>query len=142
MTDLGAGEYTECEMCGNEKIRYVHHMEHEEYPQGLDVGTVCAGNMESDIDGSKSRMRDFKKTLSGKSKWVSKDWKISHKGNLYKIVPGGTCGVYTRGDFKCWYRDKFPLKSFGNPKEAKEFLYEIYTANLWNSLSKAPGFDG
>ncbi len=33
-----------CEMCEGQVIRYVHAMEHPEYPGTLSVGCVCAGH--------------------------------------------------------------------------------------------------
>ena len=35
-----------CEMCETQSIRYVHHMEHHDYPDVLGVGRVCAEKME------------------------------------------------------------------------------------------------
>jgi hypothetical protein len=47
--DLRSGEasskeadYATCEMCGNERIRYVHIMEHAALEGNLSVGCVCA----------------------------------------------------------------------------------------------------
>ena len=35
-----------CEMCETQDIRYIHYMEHPEYSHILEVGCVCAENME------------------------------------------------------------------------------------------------
>lgn len=35
-------DYATCQMCGNEKIRYVHVMQHPDYIAELEVGCVCA----------------------------------------------------------------------------------------------------
>ena len=37
-------DYEQCEMCGNEKIRYVHIMKHDNYFKELRVGCV-SGSM-------------------------------------------------------------------------------------------------
>jgi hypothetical protein len=34
-------DYATCQMCGNEKIRYVHIMEHPDVEEALDVVCVC-----------------------------------------------------------------------------------------------------
>ena len=39
-----------CEMCGNERIRYVHMMAHADYPERLSVGCVCAEKMSDDYE--------------------------------------------------------------------------------------------
>ena len=47
--DLGEGissgeeiPYEHCEMCGNERIRYVHILKHPDFPHELRVGCDCA----------------------------------------------------------------------------------------------------
>ena len=37
-----------CEMCESVEIRYVHLMEHPDYPETLGVGCICAEHMEED----------------------------------------------------------------------------------------------
>ena len=48
----GAGSdetsYETCQMCGHEKIRYVHVMEHCDLEDSLRVGCVCAEKMSDD----------------------------------------------------------------------------------------------
>jgi DNA helicase-2/ATP-dependent DNA helicase PcrA len=58
VTDLGAPVGV-CEMCGHQIIRYVHHMVHPDYGP-LDVGCVCAGKMEGDIQAAKKREAEYK----------------------------------------------------------------------------------
>lgn len=72
-----------CEMCEGQEIRYVHAMEHPEHPGTLSVGCVCAGHMEADYEGAKKRERAVRNTASRKSRWLSRKWKTSAKGNSY-----------------------------------------------------------
>lgn len=46
-------DYATCQMCGNEKIRYVHIMEHPDLDENFDVGCVCAEKMSGDFEGPK-----------------------------------------------------------------------------------------
>ena len=48
-------DYATCQMCGNEKIRYVHIMEHPDLDENFEVGCVCAEKMSDDYDGPKRR---------------------------------------------------------------------------------------
>jgi hypothetical protein len=41
--DLGPGELMTCQMCMVAQIRYVHAMVHDDYPEKLLCGCVCAG---------------------------------------------------------------------------------------------------
>ena len=72
-----------CEMCEGQEIRYVHAMEHSDYPDTLLVGCVCAGNMEADYEGAQRRERAARNTASRKARWLSRRWKVSAKGNSY-----------------------------------------------------------
>ncbi len=53
-------DYATCQMCGNEKIRYVHIMEHPDQDQNFDVGCVCAEKMIGDHEGPKRREATLK----------------------------------------------------------------------------------
>jgi hypothetical protein len=45
--DLGRGNAAVCEMCEVRHTRFVHTMEHADYPfAGLRCGCICAGRME------------------------------------------------------------------------------------------------
>ena len=46
-----------CEMCGTAEIRYVHYMQHPDYPEELAVGCICAENMEQDYVRPRERER-------------------------------------------------------------------------------------
>ena len=43
-------EYETCEMCHNERIRYVHILTHPEYPGEIRVGCDCACKMTEDYE--------------------------------------------------------------------------------------------
>ena len=67
MEDLGEeaefGEeiqYEQCEMCGNEKIRYVHIMKHPEIQGELRVGCICACHMTNDYENPEARERELR----------------------------------------------------------------------------------
>ena len=72
-----------CEMCEGKEIRYVHAMEHHDYPVTLFVGCMCAGHMEADYEGAKRREQEVRNTASRKARWLSMRWKTSAKGNQY-----------------------------------------------------------
>lgn len=82
--DLGTDIEREiCEMCETQEIRFVHSMEHPNYPVALAVGCVCAGHMEEDSEGARRRESAVRNTASRKSRWLSRKWKVSAKGNPY-----------------------------------------------------------
>jgi hypothetical protein len=67
VTDNETADAT-CEMCGNERIRYVHAMVHIEYTGQLSVGCVCAEKMSGDYVNPKRRERKLKNAAAKKAK--------------------------------------------------------------------------
>jgi hypothetical protein len=79
--DRGSPDHL-CEMCEWQEVRYVHFMEHDDYPGGLEVGCDCAGHMQRSRKQAKRRERDMKNRAGRRAKWLSsKKWKVSARGN-------------------------------------------------------------
>ncbi len=92
VTDLGAPVGI-CEMCGQQIIRYAHHMIHPHY-HPLTAGCVCAGKMEGNIDAARKRERDLKNKLSRKESFLKRQWKRSKNGNPYLKIKGHLLILY------------------------------------------------
>lgn len=97
VTDLGAPD-GHCEMCGREEIRYVHHMSHDRYPDGLDVGCVCAEKMEDDYVNPHRREQDLRNVAGRRKRWLTRKWKTSQSGNPYLKTDGFHIVVYPQTD--------------------------------------------
>lgn len=96
MNDLGEGRAI-CEMCEIREIRYVHVMEHSEYPESLKVGCVCASNMEVDRKAAPLRERKLKNLKLRRRRWTTlSGWKSSIKGNSYIEKDGFHVVIYER----------------------------------------------
>lgn len=94
--DLGAPNI-ECEMCESQTIRYVHHMQHPDYPQTLQAGCVCAGHMEGNLAASQEREASMRNRAGKRTRWLSRQWKMSAKGNPNIKADGYRVTVYPRG---------------------------------------------
>lgn len=94
--DLAAPDQL-CEMCESQSIRYVHHMTHPKYPTTLAVGCICAGHMEGDLVAAQGRENAMRSRAGKRSRWLSRKWKISAKGNPYLQADGYRVTVYPRG---------------------------------------------
>ena len=44
-----------CQMCESQAVRFVHYMAHDDHPEVLEVGCVCAGHMARDLEGARRR---------------------------------------------------------------------------------------
>ena len=89
VVDLRAGceaieepEYAVCQMCGNEKIRYIHIMAHPEYKIPLEVGCICAEKMSGDYKTHKRMEAELRKRAAKRKGWLTRKWRISAKGIL------------------------------------------------------------
>lgn len=87
-------------MCEVQEIRYVHSMEHADYPDILQCGCICAGHMEQDLAGAREREAEFKADGRRRSRWLSRQWRISGSGNDFLNADGFHIVVYRRG--KIW----------------------------------------
>ena len=85
-----------CEMCESQNIRYVHYMEHPNYPETLGVGCICSGHMESDLVAAKVRDSKMHSRAQKRTRWLSRAWKRSTKGNDYIKSDGYIITVYSK----------------------------------------------
>lgn len=81
VTDLGEPTH-DCPFCSYQGIRYVHHLAHEGWPDGLDVGCVCAELLTGDYVTPKRLEADLKNRLKRRSNWPTRSgWRLNDKGN-------------------------------------------------------------
>ena len=136
-----------CEMCESQEIRYVHYMHHPSYKDELKVGCICAGHMEQDLGRAKKR-DDFLKSRSSKRKrWLSRNWKISAKGNEYLKVDGYLITVFNKnGKWVGCIKEidgnyeKFSRKNYESSDKLKLASFDLLTKILAekDSLGTAP----
>lgn len=89
-----------CEMCESVEIRYVHFMEHSEYPETLGVGCICAEHMESDYVNPRLREKRLKSKARRRRSWSEREWRVSAKGNAYLNTEGFNLTVLPASDRK------------------------------------------
>ncbi len=94
--DLGEPQ-VQCEMCESQTIRFIHHMEHPNYSEVLEVGCICAGHMEGDISAARIRETSMKNRAGRRKRWLTRKWRISAKGNPWLRADGYRITVYERG---------------------------------------------
>jgi hypothetical protein len=115
-------DYETCMMCGNERIRFVHLVEHSEVNDIFRVGCICAEKMTSDYLNPERRERELKNRATRRSNWMSKEWKRSKNGNLYLSVQEHHLLIYRdskSGKYKVKVGDTFGKKQFDSLKQAK-----------------------
>ena len=96
-----AEDYTICELCGCEKVRFVHQMAHNDYFEEVNVGCICAGIMEGDLLVAKDREREMKNRAARRRNFPKKNWKTARTGSKYltnkgtRVFINERCGRYT-----------------------------------------------
>lgn len=121
-----------CEMCGREQIRFVHCMEHPEYHQCLGVGCVCAEKMSDDYTNPRLLEQKLKNKTSRKSRWLTRKWRISRKGNPFLNVDGKNITVFQykngckKGEWGYMIDNSFGPKAYNTESEAKIAAYDKF----------------
>lgn len=125
MEDLGEdalpGEdipYEQCEMCGKEKIRYVHLLRHPNYDGEIRVGCDCAGKMINDYVNPKDRESNLRNRVRRRKNFLNREWyrkpdtgnyTMRYKGEQITIARnklGTGWGVVFRGKWQWEYHGK------------------------------------
>ena len=124
MEDLGENrvfgdeiEYEQCEMCGNEKIRYVHILKHPECDNEIRVGCVCASKMINDYVYPQEQERNLKNRINRKRNFLKHEWSykpstgnytLRYKGENITIMKSrdGGWGVIFQGECRWQYNGK------------------------------------
>ena len=138
--DLGEGlepgqqiEYEQCEMCNNERIRYVHILSHPEFERELRVGCVCASKLTDDYINPQQREKDLINRLKRKKNFAKQDWYIHPRsGNLVLPYKGDYITIIKSkyGSFGIAYNNKYYWKYRGrniyDVETAKQAAFELF----------------
>ena len=133
VTDLGAPVGV-CQMCGHQIIRYVHHMVHNEYGR-LNVGCICAGKMEGDVEKAKQRENDFKNKEKRRENFKTRKWKTSKNNNSFLKIKDHLIVLYYNKKYDNWkysLDNVFCVEVYNTREEAMDAAFEA----LENKLSE------
>lgn len=123
-------DYATCEMCGNERIRFVHILEHDDFEAQLKVGCVCAENLTEDYINPRSHENKLKNKANRKAKWLTRKWRVSSQGNKFLNIDGHNLCVFLdkfrSGHWKYKIDKKFSKNSYTSITEAKLALFEEF----------------
>jgi len=134
-------DYATCQMCGNEKIRYVHVMQHPDYISELEVGCVCAEKMTDDYVGPKRWETKLRNRAARRTRWLKRTWRTSAKGNSFLNLEGYNLGVYPTKTKRWGYKigNRFGPRTYPTANEAKLALFDDFWIEtqddeaLWSS---------
>lgn len=124
---LEYGNYEDCQFCGQDQIRWIHILQHPDYPNMIEVGCDCAERLTDDYVNPKRREKELRNRSARRSRFPDKGWKTSSKGNPY-ISHNGRHAVILEtptGKFKVSIDKKIQPKVFNTLKEAKMGVFDI-----------------
>ncbi|MCG9969898.1 hypothetical protein L9W92_18025 [Pelotomaculum terephthalicicum JT] len=121
-------ELETCEMCGKEGIRYVHMMEHPQYPQIVRTGRVCAENMERDYAAPGQRERELLNRHNRKMTFLKREWQQRQNGNFVLKFKGEYLTITPSKFNKNYYGVVYGGQSVWNYKNRK--ISDLQTAKL------------
>lgn len=128
-----------CEMCESVEIRYVHHMDHPDYPITLQVGCVCAEHTEEDYTAPRKRERFLRAIARRRGTWKRRRWRTSFDGTMslntegYRLSLSPVAKNTQRGwmvtvEHRSSGWEQCGQRLFASPDEAKDVSL---TALLW-----------
>lgn len=91
--------YEQCEMCGKEKIRYVHLLKHPDYDGEIRVGCDCASKMICDYVTPQERERNLKNRVNRRKNFMKQEW--------YRKPETGNYTLRYKGDYITIMKSKF-----------------------------------
>jgi hypothetical protein len=115
-------EYETCMMCGNERIRYVHLVEHKEVGDEFRVGCHCAEKMTNDYINPERREKELMNKANRRINWKNKEWKISKNDNHFLNINGHHLLIYKdkmTSKYKVKVGETFGKKTFDTLEKAK-----------------------
>lgn len=134
--DISPGErikYAQCEMCGNEKIRFVHILTHPEFDGELRVGCSCASKLTDDYVNPQQRERDLKNRLKRSENFAKQDWSVNpYSGNVVISYKGERITIIKSkyGNYGIAYHNKYFWKYRGKNiydiETAKQAAFELF----------------
>ena len=137
VTDLGE-PIGVCEMCGHQIIRYVHHMYHKDFGS-LDVGCICAGRMEGDVEKAKRREQEFKNKQTRRENFHNRKWKTSKNNNQYVKIRDHIIVLYFNRNFNNWkysIDNVFCIEVFETREKAMDAAFEALEEKLCNEKGR------
>lgn len=84
-----------CMWYGVAHVRFIHTMQHEKWHFPLEVGCICAGRIENDLEKAERREKALRLRASKRKRWVSRNL-VSVKGNAWLRYEGKILTIFQR----------------------------------------------
>lgn len=131
-----------CEMCERQRVMFVHVMRHDDYPDDLEVGCVCAGHMEEDLERARQREVRYRNKRKRRDNWLTRKWRNSSRTDgHYLRTDGMVISVYPVSNYwsasirhRASQHVRHSERRYKTPDEAKLAAFEV----MMSWLEKKP----
>jgi len=139
------GEYAVCDYCDQTRVRYVHILSHEQWPEIIYVGCECAIKLQSDyskdylIQKENELIATYQKYLRfasnesweyGNTSFGNKYLTRKYRGHIFKIwINEGRNFGCSKIKNSRYIKDSYYRESFRTLDEAKRFLFNEFYNN-------------
>lgn len=139
--------YEQCEMCGNEKIRYVHILSHPEFCGEIRVGCRCAEKMTENYSDPERNERELRNRTNRRKNFLRQEWRrtekgftLRYKGENITIVMSryATWGVVFHSEWRWDYHGK-KMNDF---ETAKLVAFDLFDELHESKFQIQPYWDG
>ena len=131
--DPGA-QRLQCEMCGNERVRFVHLMSHPEYTGDLSVGCICAQKMSEDRIGPPERESSLRKRAQRRRRWLTRKWRLSANGNEFLNVDGHNVVIFPNQQYAGKWSFRLDREFCRNTYESSDLAKLAAFDVLWGEI--------
>ena len=116
-----------CELCGCDKVRFIHVMDNALYFEPVRVGCICAGIMEGDILAAEERERRMRNRASRRRSFLKHKWQHSARNVWYRTYRKQELTIVDHnGSFAVHAGRKMALSYKGRP--IRDLYSAIYAA--------------
>jgi hypothetical protein len=114
-----------CQFCGKTDIRYLHTIQHDDYPGDVEVGCVCCEHLTNDYVRPRQREHELRLRVKRRLTFETSDrWKRTLKGNLTISWKGIRITVFARENgFKFVVGNTFSSQTYPAELAAKRAAF-------------------
>lgn len=127
-------DYEDCEFCGHESIRFVHELEHPDWPEVIRVGRICAEHYTTTSGAQIKKAENIVRNRSQRRQRFPnhRSWKLSQNGNSYIDYLGFHVLVVRRGvsAYALKIGKNWGTFTYKSDKEAKLKAFDFITRRI------------
>jgi hypothetical protein len=121
-------EYATCEWCGNERIRFVHHLSHADHFENLQVGCICSGHLTGDPAAAQKTEKAARNRSAQRERFPLRKWKTTRYGALTTSLNGRQVTVVRKNQgFKVWIDSREGTKTYTSEQVAMLAAFDFIT---------------